>query len=186
MWLHEILIGHNRTATLTCIVKFSFSLLFNCICTFPVLFQISDLTWHVFDSSPYLLYNHREWFDWLFLFLCTSIQLIACHSNRSFDWSAIGEASSALFGIQSPLIKYYLYHFHFVLFPLPCNWNVVFISELPPTCQNYQKKVATKWEPCPKTCLKLRKSFQNELAGTTKVFEGLILLHFFFLANSNW
>ena len=115
---------------------------------------------------------------WLTTFISLYIYSTYCMLNRSFDWSAIGEASSALFGIQSPLIKYYLYHFHFVLFPLPCNWNVVFISELLPTCQNYQKKVATKWEPCPKTCLKLRKSFQNELAGTTKLFEGLISLHF--------
>ena len=177
MWLHEILIGHNRTATLTCIVKFSFSLLFNCICTFPVLFQISDLTWHVFDSSPICFtIIGNDLTDYFYFSVHLFNLLHATLTEVSIGLPLVKPLLPCL--VSSHLSSSTIYII-FIAITFALHWNVVFISELLPTCQNYQKKVATKWEPCPKTCLKLRKSFQNELAGTTKLFEGLISLHFF-------
>ena len=79
--------------------------------------------------------------------------------NRSFDWSAIGEASSALFGIQSPLIKYYLYYFHrhYFCLALKCRFHFRAAPDLPELSEEGGDKVGALPENMPKTSEKFSK-----------------------------
>ena len=100
----------------------------------------------------------------ILLFLCTSIiQLIACpltevsigllSEKPLLPCLVSSHLSSSTFNFQSTTSK------------LDNFSNVFSIIGLPLTCRNYQKKEVTRLGPCLKACLKLRKSFQNELAG---------------------
>ena len=120
----------------------------------------------------------------ILLFLCTSIiQLIACpltevsigllSEKPLLPCLVSSHLSSSTFNFQSTTSK------------LDNFSNVFSIIGLPnPTCRNYQKKEVTRLGPCLKACLKLRKSFQNELAGKKIVWSASFTS--FFLANLNW
>lgn len=81
-------------------------------------------------------------------------------SNRSFDWSAIGEASSALFGIQSPLIKYFQFSINNFKAGqlLKCLFHYrAAQSDLPELSEEGGDKVGSLPESMPKTSEKFSK-----------------------------